>query len=57
MAGYIMVLTGKVALCQSQWKSSGFTSGKQLKDQTAFNTSGSWERAQEGPSFLLFLYF
>lgn len=57
MAGHIMVLTGKVALCQSQWKSSGFTSGKQLKDQTAFNTSGSWERAQEGPSFLLFLYF
>lgn len=41
----------------SQWKSSGFTSGKQLKDQTAFNTSGSWERAQEGPRFLLFLYF
>lgn len=57
MAGYIMVLTGKVALCQSQRKSSGFTSGKQLKDQAAFNTSGSWERAQEGPNFLLFLDF
>lgn len=42
MAGYIIVLTGKVALCQSQWKAFGFTSGKQLKDQTAFNTSGSW---------------
>lgn len=58
MAGYIIILTGKVALLyQSQWKSSGLTSGKQLKDQTAFNTSGSWERAQEKPSFLLFLYF
>lgn len=57
MAGCIIVLTEKVALCQSQWKSCGFTSGKQLKDQTAFNTSGSWERSQEGSSFLLFLYF
>lgn len=50
MGGYIIIVTGKVAVYQSQWKSSGLTSGKQLKDLTAFNTSGSWERAQEEPS-------
>lgn len=33
MVGQTMILTGNVILCQSQWESSGFISGKQLKDQ------------------------
>lgn len=51
-----MILTENVALSQSQWKFSGFTSGKQLKNQTAFNKSGLLVKPWQGPSFLLFLH-
>lgn len=41
--------------CISQQKTSGFTSGTQLKDQTTLNNHASQARPQEGSSSLPFL--
>lgn len=41
--------------CIGQRKTSGFTSGTQLKDQTTLNNHASQARPQEGSSSLPFL--